>query len=171
MKLLGSVMVMIASTGIGFLLASELQRRRKELMEQISLLKLMLGDIRYTRATLPEALKFAVRRHQGDYAVFLKEVAEQMELSPGIGPEQIWEKTAERVLKTNSLSKQDKHLFSKIGESFGFSEREQQIAAIELHINEIKEVVDGIDEVIAPKIKLYRSIGVLVGIFIIVFLL
>lgn len=171
MKLLGAILVMISTSGIGFLYASELKKRKSELEEQYALLKLMLGDIRYTRATLPEAIEKALRRHGGSYLAFLKETAEKLSNSPGIGLDAIWGEAVEEGLRKSALDAEDKQRLVRFGESISSADRESLIASFEQYLEELEAEIARVREIIAPKMKLYRSIGILTGIFIVVVLI
>ena len=171
MKLLGIVFVLISTGGIGFLCASELRRRKNQLEEQLALLKLMLGDIRYMKATLPEAIGKALRRHTGVYLDFLRETEEKLTNSPGIELSKIWSEAVKKGLHTSSLTKEDKENLIAFGDSICSLDRESLIASFEQYSEELNQEIHRIQEVIAPKTKLYRSIGILVGIFIVVILI
>ena len=78
MKIVGAAFVLISSGGIGFLYAQQLIKRVREMEELYQLLKLILGDIRYMRTTLPEAVEKARKRHKGSFQTFLFEVEERL---------------------------------------------------------------------------------------------
>lgn len=164
-------MVLAASSGIGFLYSFELRKRLEEINELCRVFKVILGDIRYTRASLPEAIKSAFARHDGSYHDFLHDMTEQLEHSPGISLGNIWSNICQKTLKESSLSKQDKKQLIDFGERIGFTDREQQMGEFELFIGYLEEEASAINGIIAAKAKLYRSLGVLIGVFIIIILL
>lgn len=168
MKLIGAVMVMFSSCGIGFLFAREIYKRKEELEEQYSLLKMMLGDIRYTRASFPESVDKAGKRHRGSYSAWLEELSKQMEASPGVTIADIWKGAADAGLYQSSLTKEDRQRFMEFGELLRVPERENVITGFELYLSELEEEIDRIRSVITVKTKLYRSMGILIGIFIVV---
>ena len=171
MKLVGAIFVMIASSGIGFLYASEVKKRKYELEELCNLLKMLLGDIRYMRSTLYESVKNAMRRHQGSYAEFLSNVSELLSDSPGIAFEDIWKQAVISGLRNGSLNTDDKQKIIRFGERISSAERETVIACFEQYIEEIGTEVKDVHNIVASKVKLYRSMGVLTGIFIVILLI
>ena len=72
MKIVGAAFVLISSGGIGFLYAQQLIKRVREMEELYQLLKLILGDIRYMRTTLPEAVEKARKRTKKRCWLFMK---------------------------------------------------------------------------------------------------
>lgn len=171
MKIIGSVLVMIASSGIGFLYASEVKKRIHELEELRSLMKMILGDIRYTRATLYEAVKNAMRRHHGSFLEFLSKISESLSASPGITLEDIWKQAVMSGLRNVSLNTEDKQKLIRFGERICSVERETIMACFEQYIEELGTEIKEVHNTVASKVKLYRSMGVLTGIFIVVLLI
>lgn len=168
MKVVGAVLVMIASCGIGFLFAGEINKRKQELIEQYNLIRLLLGDIRYMRATLPEAISKAMIRHRGSYSDFLKTVSDILDEAPGICLSEIWKRAVNESLKQSALKELDKQMLKNFGEAISVADRENVMMSFEQYLNELKEVIDGVSRVAGTKAKLYRSLGVLTGVFIVV---
>lgn len=168
MKIIGAIFVMIASCGIGFLFAGELKKRKQELVEQYNLMRLLLGDVRYMRAALPEAINKAIIRHQGSYSGFLRTVAELLGEAPGICLSDIWKRAVEESLQHSSLKESDKQMLKCFGESISVADRENVMLCFEQYLSELKEEIDAVSRVAGTKARLYRSLGVLTGIFIIV---
>jgi len=131
-------------------------------------MRLILGDIRYMRATLPEAINKAIIRHQGSYAEFMKTIAERLAEAPGISFSDIWKNAVEKSLRQSSLNETDKQMLKGFGESLSVADREHVMLCIEQYINELKEEINEINRVVGTKTKLYRSLGVLTGVFIVV---
>ena len=132
------------------------------------MLKMMLGDIRYTRASFPESVEKAKKRHRGSYSVWLEEIAKQMEASSGVTIADIWKSAADLGLYQSALSKEDRKRFVEFGELLRVQERENVIAGFELYLSELEDEINKICDVITAKTKLYRSMGILIGIFIVV---
>ncbi len=168
MKLLGAILVMTASCGIGFLYAGELKKRKTELEELHILMKLFLGDIRYMRTALPEAISKAMLRHQGSYSAFLQEIADVMSQSPGIAFSDIWKTAVVNSLRQSSLNDTDKQRLIRFGETISYADRESIISCFEQYIEELREEINETHRVAGTKAKLYRSLGVLAGVFIVV---
>lgn len=168
MKVIGSILVMIASCGIGFLYAGELVRRKKELEEQYNLMKLILGDVRYMRATLLEAVNRAIRIHKGSYLEFLEEISACLTDAPGIALSDIWKNAVEKALCRSALNNEDKQNIILLGENLSGAERENVIACFEEYLDGLKIRIAESGNCLPTKTRLYRSLGVLAGAFIVV---
>jgi len=168
MRIIGAVLVMVASCGIGFLFAAEVSKRRKELEEQYSLMRLLLGDIRYMRDSFPEAIRKEMLRHKGSYDSFLNAVSERLCEAAGQSFAEIWRTAVESELQQSALTEADKQRMKYFGESITYTDRENVMMCFEHYLEELKEEIDGTNRVAGTKMKLYRSLGVLAGVFIIV---
>lgn len=168
MKVIGAVLVMVASCGIGFLFAGELIKRKRNLEEQYRLMSLLLGDIRYMRATLPEAISKAITRHRGSYDLFLKAVLEMLCEGSGKSLAEVWIMAVEKGLKQSALTESDKQQLRQFGEAIEFSDRENIVMCFEQYLGVLKEEISEINRVVRTKTRLYRSLGVLAGVFIVV---
>lgn len=171
MKIIGAIFVLFASGGIGFLYARELMRRNKEIEELCQLLKMILGDIRYMRSTLPEAIAKAKKRHGGSYRLFLCEVEEGLQEANGVTFSQIWDMSVKRGLCTGALNEEDKQKMIRFGEAISSADRETIILYFEQYIDELQQINQELQRTVKDKVKLYRSLGVLSGIFLVVLFL
>ncbi len=171
MKLVGAFFVLFASGGIGFLFAQELVRRNKEMEELCQLLKTILGDIRYMRSTLPEAIGRAKKRHNGTYQLFLSEMEERLQQAQEGTFSQIWKVSVQNGLCTAALQDEDKQKMIRFGEAISSAEREMIILSFEQYIDELQHGIQEAQRTIKDKVKLYRSLGVLSGIFLVVLFL
>ena len=171
MKLLGIVLVISASSGIGFLYAGEIKKRKRELEELCNLLKLLLGDIRYMRATLPESVNKAMNRHKGCFSEFLNKLAKCLSESPGVALSDIWKCAVIEGLRFSSLNLEDKQMLIRFGEMIVSSERDTVISLLEQYIEELKNHIQLIHNTASVKVKLYRSLGILAGVFIVILLI
>ena len=131
-------------------------------------MRVILGDIRYMRATLPEAISKGIVRHHGSYSGFLKAVADMLEEAPGICFSDIWQKAVKDCLHQSALKEADKQILINFGESVSVADREHVMMCFEQYLDTLKDEIDGVSRVAGTKTKLYRSLGVLTGVFIIV---
>lgn len=168
MKIIGSVLVMVSSCGIGFLYADEIRKRKEELEELYYLMKLILGDIRYMRATFPEAIARAMNRHKGNYSRFLNCIFDKMSDASGIAFQEIWKNAVEAGLAYSAITVEDKQKLIRLGETINVTDREIVMSSFELYISELKEVIGRLQSDAQIKKKFYRSLGILTGIFIVV---
>ena len=74
-KIIGCMLVIASSAGMGFYFSGEIKSRIEDLKELKKLIGLLRGDIRYASTPLPEAISAMARRSSGHFEVFLKNVS------------------------------------------------------------------------------------------------
>lgn len=169
-KIIGCLMVMLSGTSIGFLAAGEVLKRIEDLNAFRTIAFLIQGDIRFNHSELPETLANISTRHKSRLSAFLNYIADELNKHNGLSFYEIWEYASENKLNLTALSKEDKSLFMDFGKSMGMQERTSQIDIIEHFINEIDTKLTELRTSSDAKKKLYKTLGFLSGLFIIIVL-
>lgn len=165
LKLFGSIMVIASLSGIGFCFADGL-KKKLELMKAIKAVAYLLyGNIKYTNATLPEALVSVAAKHKGVLKQFLCEITKNMDENDGESFEIIWNGSIDRVFpdKTEELN-----YLKRLGELLMHTERQMQLAGIEMFMAQMETEIAEITQEFKPKCYLYRMMGILAGIFVVI---
>ena len=68
------------------------------------------------------------------------------------------------------LTKEDKEEFARFGESLGYLDVEMQKNAMKLYLKELEQKIEYLQKEIPQKRKLYQSLGVMGGIFLLILL-
>lgn len=171
MKILGCIMVIGASSGIGFFFSNEMRCRLEDLKELKKMVGLLRGDIRYANTPLPEALGAITRRHNGSFNNFFKNVSTRLCELSGQTFAQIWQEGVVKELIDTSLSKKDKLLLTQFGDNLGYLDKEMQMNVIDLYISQLEEEIKEMTKTLKEKSYLYNSLGVMAGIFIVVIMI
>lgn len=167
-KAAGICLIMGSSTAMGFLLSGRLEERIEELECMKKMLMQLKGEIRYHHAMLPEGFRATAGRMENLYGTLLKNVSEEMEEMDGQTLAQIWEKNVRVVLKESALSKEDKERLVAFGGQMGYLDIEMQINSIELYMEQLQEEIKNAKEGLKRNGKLYRTMGVIAGIFVVI---
>jgi len=170
-KLLGSLMVLIASTGIGLLAGERKKERRKQLKELLLHMKVLYGEIEYGRTALPEVLEIVASRNQGDMTAFFRTVATELSKMQGESFHTIWKRCMESELTATSLQKKDRILLEGLGENLGFLDQKMQLTTITHYMMSLEAAIEEADNEVKEKVRLYNLLGVLGGIFIMLVML
>ncbi len=170
-KIIGCVFIISSCTGMGFLFASEIKRRIEDLKAAKSMAILLRGDIRYAQTALPEALENAARRHEGRLAPFLKRVSGELKQYSGASLKEIWKKAVKEELTHTSLSKKDKECLVQLGDHLGYLDKDMQMNTIDWYITQVDEIMKDVTAESKQKMRLYQSLGVLFGLFVIILIL
>ena len=73
-------------------------------------------------------------------------------------------------LKGRAITKEDKEEFARFGESLGYLDVEMQKNAMKLYLKELEQKIEYLQKEIPQKRKLYQSLGVMGGIFLLILL-
>ena len=171
MKIIGCVLVIASSTGLGFYCSCVLKARIQELVELKKILMLLRGDIRYANTPLAEALFSISLRHQGEFRPFLRWVSEQLEQMQGKTIADIWKDGVEHKLKGVSLNKKDKEALIGFGTNLGYLDKDMQLATIDLYVATLETEIEESSRTVKEKTYLYNSLGVMAGIFLTIVLI
>lgn len=166
MKIIGCILVIASSTGMGFYFSSEMRCRIEDLRELKKLIGLLRGDIRYANTPLPEAINSINRRHSGRFQTFFAFVSEQLNELSGHTFSEIWRTAAEKQLMDTSLTKKDKLHLVQFGENLGYLDKDMQMNTIDLYISQLEEEIKDLAKTVREKSYLYNTLGVMAGIFI-----
>jgi stage III sporulation protein AB len=166
MKIIGCILVLASSAGMGFYFSCCIRCRIDDLKELKKLIGLLKGDIRYAATPLPEAIGAIARRHNGNYCSFLQYISKKLQELSGQSFSEIWESAVENELIATSLTKRDKLQLVRFGENLGYLDKEMQLNTIELYLSQLEDEISDLSRTAKEKIYLYNSLGIMAGIFI-----
>lgn len=169
-------MVVSASTGIGIYFGSSIKDRLEKLQMLKQQFTAIKSDIGYSGTTLPEAMQnmadhLSEEKESKEFAGFYQELSERFMERSGIPLREIWENAIEQHLKKTTLNNNDLKLLSSLGRQFGGLDREMQLKTIDLYLARLEE--ERLSEVqkAGEKMRLYRTLGLLAGVFLVVVML
>ncbi len=165
-KLLGSLLVILSSAGMGFYFSNEMKCRIEDLKELRKLIVLLRGDIRYGSTPLPEAISAIARRHEGSFASFFSQVSTKLTQLSGLTFLEIWKEAVEQELSSTSLNKRDKLHLIQFGENLGYLDKDMQMNTLDLFLSQLEEEIQELTKSVKEKAYLYNSLGIMAGIFV-----
>ena len=167
----GVGLILFSSTAIGLLYANRLKEQIEELETIKKLLLMLRGEIKYSHSTLSEAFGSIGKRIKGPYGELLFKVAGQMDSMKGQTLAQIWEACVAEYLKESALLKEEKEKWVHFGSQLGYLDKEMQVSTIELYLEQVQEEIKNAQENFKRNGKLYRMMGVMAGIFLVILML
>lgn len=168
LKIIGCILVIISSAGMGFYFSSEIRLRIDDLKELKKLITLLRGDIRYANTPLPEAVNSITRRHKGSFQEFFDLVNTKLSELSGETFSDIWRSAAEKGLESTSLSKKDKFYLTQFGESLGYLDKEMQMNTMDLYLSQLEDEIKEMTKTVKEKSYIYNTLGIMAGIFIVI---
>ena len=150
LKLVGAVLIIFASAGLGYLKSRELMLHEKNLEEFLQVILCLKGEIRCGNSSLSDALRDTACRCRGRY--------EEEKLSI------IFQNCTENYLTDLKLDEDERRKISLLGEKLGYLDREMQIRQLELYETDFLYLLQNLRKDKEEKKKIYRSLGATGGI-------
>lgn len=170
-RLAGAVLLAVSCAGLGILESLRLKKRIEHLRVLIRLASFLEGEISFARTTLPEALRSVGGRLSPPFSGFLMELARQMETSPGRSFGELLRQSVLTNLKGTELCREDLEEFCGAAVDLGYLDGKMQVHILEAYRKEQERKVLRLMEELPAKQKLFQSLGILGGIFLVILLL
>lgn len=168
-KLILSIIIVIITTYIGYIFATKLRKREETLRECVTFFNLVENEIKYNLSILPNAYEISRQKLKSDLNVSIGQiVVDILEFDN-------YEYTDKSIIKNieaiKELTDYDKNIIISTLKNLGRSDLESQINILE----NAKHVINSqIEEALNYKnknSKLYRVIGTITGVMIVIVLI
>ncbi|WP_343208441.1 stage III sporulation protein AB [Anaerolentibacter hominis] len=167
-KLLGIVLTLAASTGLGFWYGHRMTARLSLLRESRKYFLMLKNNIGFAGVPLPEAFSELSERSEGVWQAFFAELGTELASDEGLSFESIWTQVLKKHFRGRGLSEGDLKSLLQLGGNFGYLDKGMQIQFIDLYLagldREITELADQLKE----KTRLCRLLGIMGGLFIVI---
>ncbi|MEG0872558.1 MAG: hypothetical protein RSD14_00520 [Clostridia bacterium] len=165
-KLIVSIAIVLTTGYIGMMKAKRLKTREYVLREMVTFLNLVRNDIRYMLSILPNAYEVARQKLSTPLKIAIGQIVEDMLVT---NSEILVNKSiVDNISSISSLTEYDKNIFISTLKNLGRSDLESQINIIENGITIIENQISEANEVKLANSKLYKTIGVISGLMIVV---
>ena len=154
LRTVGLCVIVISGVGCGFAMSNELGRRKKMMEMILRMIILLRGEIRYGNKSLYDAFTGASGKLEGKYREFFILTAQ---------------KSAGKCLDLDCLSQEERDRFYSLGDQLGYLGLDMQLKQMDLMEKETEYAIRELRKDFCEKRKLYRSMGILGGIFVAVF--
>lgn len=164
-KIIGSILVILACTGIGFARGHDLQIHLKELEELKRIFLWIRSEIQYNKIPFSEVFWKIENKTSGNFKLWLQTLADSLEKRDKHTFQELWESSITKCLKETLLSKEERKELKDIGTGLAY------IETIEVYLEQLEIRIQRAREDTTSKQKIYQSMGVMSGIFLIILLL
>ena len=171
LKMIGVLLVVTASTGLGFSVSRDLKLRIDQLHYLRKLMLMLQGEIKYVKAPLPEAFASIGRRSREPFQAFFAGVAQDMDHCEGETFQEIWDRRIREDLRETRLTKTDLESLRHMGENIGYLDHEMQLGTLGLYTEQLENEIHAAEKVFGSKSRIYHCLGVMGGIFIAILIL
>ena len=165
-KICGVVFVVFATSAYGYVLSRDLKKRLLELLEIKKIMFLLKGEIGYGFTPLFEAMGNIALRVSPPFSHILLSFAEREKEIKECAFKDMWEQEFEKGLVSAHLSNSERERLIGLGSSIGLNDYKTQQTAIEAYMQEVENSIAELEKCLPAKTKLYRSLGVMLGVVI-----
>lgn len=170
-KLAGGIMVIAASGFIGYILSRDCAIRPQELRDLQGLMQMFENEVCYMSNLLSDAFYNISKASSSKVAVFFRSASELLKKDVGINASEAWEQAVRSNIVKTSLSKEDEEILINFGKILGSSDIDGQVMNIKLTINHLKLQERKAEEARKKNEKMYKNLGLLCGLAIVIILL
>ena len=168
MRIIGMMMVFIASSGIGIAYSYMYKKRIEDLSNWKKCIIHLKNEINFSLTPLPEAFEMISKRYIGPFSTFFYELSCILDNHSTTPLIKLDEKKLRDLLNGTCLGEKDNRVIIDFIKNIGLSDKDSQISTINLHLESLENEIQDARKDEEKNNKLYKTLGVLAGIFIIV---
>ena len=168
LKTVGAILVLTSATAIGSILAFRVKEQERWLADMKLSLVLLSGELEYHQVPFPEAMRLTGNKHKGRLQEFFRRTGEELEKREGESLSVVWSRQAENCLKAAPLKREQKEAFSEIGIYFAGADSKVRKNALEFYFSRLEEEIVRMRNTEKEKVYLYRMLGMLGGVFLLI---
>lgn len=164
-RMMGVFIIITACTAIGFRFGMDVENRLSSLREIQRMMGMLKGEIQYAATPLKEAFEVLALRMEQPFSGYLKKTAADMELKDGRTIAAILEDNAQMIYRNTGLRPADIKSLIRAGARLGYLDTEMQIRTMDLYLEELEKECQLAQEEYQGKVKVYRCLGFMGGLF------
>lgn len=170
-KVLGAILVISACTLLGFEVANKYKLRPLQLRALRSMLNLLEAEIVYASTPLPLALEKVARHASAPLNSLFLKAREELLAGDGLTAGEAWLKAVDSMQGTMHLDEEDLNILREFGAGLGGSDKEEQIKNLQLTKELLKQQEWKADERRNKNERMWRTMGFLTGMAIVLILI
>jgi len=169
LRIFGMMLTLAASSALGLYLSSLGKFRRQDLLEFKKALLILKSEIEYIAAPLPEAIaNIAVRTADPISKIFTDFALSLKDNDEGETAYQLWLAAIHSHKKKSFLKKNDWELIESFGKTLGYLDKQMQVDSIRFVTDYVDSQVEELQAEENKNQRMYRSLGVIGGILLLV---
>ena len=165
LKVIGSTFVLVACFSIGMNRSEELKKHLDDLVELKKIFCLLRSELEYTHAPFSEVFDKLTNKVTPNFAKWLQELTVKLQEKSNGTFEEIWTMTIKEYLKECNLKETDLQELQSIGKQLEYMNQ------LDLFIEGLEYKITQTRKSYQSKRKLWRSLGIMGGIFLVILLL
>ena len=171
LKIIGSIIVVTASSFIGCFLSKDCSKRPLQLKILQGLIQMLENEIRFLSSYIPDAFKRIYESVDSPAAEFFKATIENLNNDSSLNASQAWEMAISKNIYKTALNGEDRDTLVNFGKMLGNSDLEGQIKNIEFVLHQLSLQEKKAEETKRKNETLYKTLGFLGGIAVVLVLI
>lgn len=169
-KMIGTILVIAGSGGCGWYFANEAKVRVRILQELQQGILVLYGEMEYAGDDMEEILE-GVSKKSVFFADFFENVSKRLKRKESRSLFAIWQEEMAGITCRKKLKEEDLNFLEELGKNLGNLDRQTQLHTLKLMSGRLEKQIAYAREEYQNKAKVYRVLGVTVGVFATVLLL
>ena len=166
LKIIISLAIVLLTAYIGNQKAVSLKKREYILREMVTFLKLVEDEIRYCLSILPNAYEASRQKLTTDLKIAIGQITVDMINFENLN--YVDKSIVDNISKLNELTEYDKDVFISTLKNLGRSDLDSQINIIDNTVNILENQIKEANENKLKNSKMYRTVGMVTGLMIVV---
>ncbi|MCR4434257.1 MAG: stage III sporulation protein SpoIIIAB [Clostridiales bacterium] len=170
-KIVGSLLILSASSLLGYICSKDCARRPQELRTLQGLLQMLENEMCFLSNLLTDSFERIHKSSDSEVARFFYSTVENLKNNEGMDAAAAWEMAVRENRSRTGLNEEDEQILISFGKMLGSSDLEGQIKNIRLTLTHLRMQEQKAEEVRKKNEAMYRSLGVLGGLAVVIILL
>lgn len=170
MKWIGALLLLGATTWIGFEIALQLNNRPKEIRQLKSALQIVEAEMVYSQSPLEEAFRVVAKQIPQPVSSFFEAVSQDLQ-TQAVDLPASWDKRLGLFFTNVSLGDYEKEIMHQFGQTLGQHDIKQQTKHIQLAFTHLERALEEAQDNQQRYGKMVKSLGFLAGLFILLLLI
>lgn len=170
LKVMGCGLIAAGSIGLGMWYRQQYAGRIYHVRQLVAILDMMMSEVRYSKATLPECCNRLADRLEEPYRDTFHNIWEQMSSNTGRTFAGAFSDGMKDCFKQLPLEKDEITLFLEFAGSCGYGDSTMQLVSMERYRERLKQLSEKLQSESAEKGKMAVGLGTLGGLLLIIIL-
>lgn len=171
LKILGSLIIIISCSLIGYIYGNTFSKRVKNLIYLRNCIQLLETEIMYSSSPIPEALENVFKKGNKEISFIFKEIKEHLLSDRSRGIDESFKIICNKYKTHLSFTFEDIEVITSLGKNLGKSDRLHQQKFFKLIITQLEGQQIDAEEKKKKNEKMYKSLGLLSGIALVILLI
>lgn len=164
-------MILGGALGLGIWYRQQFRGRLIALRHLQEIMEMLISEVRYSKATLPECCRHVAERVEEPFRGCLKNVYEEMRDNTGRGFGEIFAEQMRTGLSALPIRPADGEVFLRFALQNSFAEGDMQIKWMEQSREQLTHTVETLEAELAGKSRIALSLGAMSGLLLVILLL